>query len=203
MQQSWVQLAGNHERQLLDFDPDRCGPSDRYAHSLLTPDVFAWLKSLPSNASIGDEILLCHGTPASDLEYFLETVTPDFVRTATAYEIEQRLGDTPAQLIACGHTHLPRVVRTRTGKLIVNPGSVGLPASDDVKPFPHRMETGAPDARYAIVEKRNGQWSAALLTIPYHYEAAVELARKRGRPEWESALRSGYLLPGEPVHNVS
>lgn len=58
MQQPWIQIAGNHEHQLLDFDPARRGPSDCYAHSLLTPDVFAWLKFLPSIASIGDEILL-------------------------------------------------------------------------------------------------------------------------------------------------
>jgi len=36
MAQPWVQIAGNHERQLLAFDPATAGPSDRHAHQAIT-----------------------------------------------------------------------------------------------------------------------------------------------------------------------
>jgi len=37
----------------------------------------------------------------------------------------------PASLVLCGHTHMPRVVQLG-GVLIVNPGSIGMPAYTDV-----------------------------------------------------------------------
>jgi hypothetical protein len=37
-----------------------------------------------------------------------------------------------------------------------NPGNVGLPAYDDIHPYPHVVETASPDARYAIVERQEG-----------------------------------------------
>jgi predicted phosphodiesterase len=46
MQQDWVQLAGNHERQLLEFAQRGGGPSDAFAHARLTPDVFEWMRTL-------------------------------------------------------------------------------------------------------------------------------------------------------------
>lgn len=30
------------------------------------------------------------------------------------------------KIIVCGHTHIPRVVYLANGKIIINPGSVGL-----------------------------------------------------------------------------
>jgi len=67
-------IRGNHERQLLTHGPDRIGLSDRFARAALTASHKAWLASLPETLRVGNDILLVHGTPASDLEYFLETV---------------------------------------------------------------------------------------------------------------------------------
>jgi diadenosine tetraphosphatase ApaH/serine/threonine PP2A family protein phosphatase len=94
--------------------------------------------------------------------------------------------------VLCGHTHVPRSVRSR-GTLIVNPGSVGQAAFDDDIPCPHVIETGSPDARYAIVEKRNGEWVADLISVPYPYQEMAELARLRDRPDWVCALLTGYM----------
>ena len=60
-------------------------------------------------------------------------------------------------LILCGHTHIARAVRLRDGRLIVNPGSVGSPGYRDIHPFPHVVEAGTPDARYAILELTDGR----------------------------------------------
>ena len=46
MSRDWVQLAGNHERQLLEFAEHGGGESDAYAHAQLTPDVFEWMRAL-------------------------------------------------------------------------------------------------------------------------------------------------------------
>lgn len=207
MAQPWTHLAGNHERQLLTLEPQRMGLSDRYAYAQLTPAVRDWLRSLPSTLQWSTELLLCHGTPHSDVHYWLESLDGHALRAATAQEIAERLSG-PSSLteatektnivsspvIACGHTHVPRVVRTASGQLIVNPGSVGVPAYDDDVPVPHVVETGSPDARYATLEWHAGQWTASLHAVPYDHHAMADLARSRGRLDWEYNLRTGYAV---------
>lgn len=193
MSQDWVHLAGNHERQLLTLGPGQRGASDEYTHSQLNDREFAWLASLQPSLQYTNEVLICHGTPASDAMYFLETVEPSCLRPATSEEIDARLGRVKAEIVLCGHTHIPRVVRASSGQLIVNPGSVGLPAYDDGHPYPHAVETGSPDARYAIVERHRGQWTATLISVPYKHRAMEKLALARQRPDWAQALSSGYM----------
>lgn len=193
MAQDWVHLAGNHERQLLGLPADRRGASDEFAHARLGEREFEWMASLAHSLRFSLEVLLCHGTPASDLEYFLETVEPTSFRAATQAEIDARLGEVDAELIACGHTHVPRVARASNGQLIVNPGSVGLPAYDDIHPYPHAVETGSPNARYAIVEQRDGDWTSRLISVPYDHTAMAALALRNGRPDWSHALATGRM----------
>jgi putative phosphoesterase len=193
MAQDWVHLAGNHERQLLTQGPGQWGASDEFAHSRLTSKEFDWIASLRPSMRYRPDVLLCHGTPSTDTEYFLETVESTHVRIATRLEVDARLGQVEAELIACGHSHVPRSMRTSTGKLLVNPGSVGLPAYDDIHPYPHVIETGTPDARYAIVERSADLWIATLVAVPYDYRAMVKLALARQRADWARALSSGYM----------
>lgn len=193
MARDWVHLAGNHERQLLTLAPDQQGASDRYARAQLGPAELAWLASLRPAQALDGEVFLCHGTPASDQTHFLATVDPGGLRDATAAEVEDRLGDLGVPLIACGHTHLARRVRSARGQLIVNPGSVGLQAYVDTHPYPYRVENGCPDAQYALVERRSDQWSAQLISVPYGTRAMAQLAGLREARDWAFALRSGYL----------
>ena len=60
-------------------------------------------------------------------------------------------------------------------------------------PRVHVIENGAPDARYAIVERVHGAWQAALLAVPYDHESMARLAEQRGQPDWAHALRTGYM----------
>lgn len=193
MAQDWLHLRGNHERQLLTQGPGQWGPSDAFTHAQLSPKELAWLATLKPSAQYSAQVLLCHGTPTSDVAYFLETVEPTCVRAATLQEVDVRLGSVDAELIACGHTHVPRTLRASTGQWIVNPGSVGLPAYDDPRPYPHAIETGSPDARYAIVQRLADGWVAALIAVPYPYQAMADLALTRQRPDWACALSTGYL----------
>ena len=193
MAQDWVQLAGNHERQILH--PHQHTESDRYAHAQLGDDELAWLATLQPSFRFNPEVLLCHGTPRSDHEYFLETVEPGGVRLATPAEIDERMAGAEAALVVCGHTHVPRAVRSAAGCLIVNPGSVGLQAYDDDHLHYHVMQNGSTDARYAIVERSADSWSAALIAVPYAWQTMAALAERNGRPDWAYAIATGYAKP--------
>jgi predicted phosphodiesterase len=198
MGQDWVQLAGNHERQLLEFARTGGGLSDAYAHAQLTPDVFEWLGTLEHSRPLDDEVYLCHGTPRSDVEGFLDSVDGDHTRPASDEEIAARIaipGPLPQdfQLIACGHTHIARVAHGPRGQLLVNAGSVGLQAYEDDRPHYYRVENGDTYARYATVEKRGGAWHAQIHPVPYDFEPMARLAERNGRPEWAQALRTGTV----------
>lgn len=184
-------IRGNHERQLLTLERDQMGESDRFAATCLAPDHIRWIEHLPKTLRLLDDVELVHGTPDSDIRYFLETVEPDGARRATLSEVQSRAGNTPSALILCGHSHLPRISKLDNGPLIVNPGSVGMPAFQDDRPFPHKMQTGSPHARYAIVEKQNELWTAELHAVAYDWETAARTAERRNRLDWARALRTG------------
>lgn len=194
MEKDWISLAGNHDRHIVTLDPEFMQCSDKYAYSTLTPTEFSWLRSLPPTVQLTPDVLLCHGTPTSDVQYFLETVENGIIRAANHREVDERVGSERSLLLACGHTHIPRVVRSSYGQVIVNPGSVGLQAYDSAHPSPHLVETGSPNARYAIVEKLNGEWAVSLHSVPYNHKSMAQLAKLRGRTQWEYALLTGYNL---------
>lgn len=186
-------LRGNHERQVLTLAPEQMGASDRRAHDTISEGQRAWLAGLPETLRPVEGMLMVHGTPGSDIEYGLETVTLNGVREATGAEVEARFGGADADLILCGHTHLPRIRRLEGGGLVVNPGSVGLPAYDDDRPYPHMMEAGSPHARYAIVEKTDEGWAAELIAVAYDWDRAARDAEANGRPDWARALATGRV----------
>jgi len=207
----WLHVAGNHERQVLRLPLQRQNASDAYTSGQLADADTTWLASHTDPCDprlhrgevwperLGSDVALCHGSPRSDIEYLLETPVGEEARLATPTEIQARLaGRIPSHitLLACGHTHVPRVVGLGD-LLIVNPGSVGLPAYDDDHPYPqssyHRIETGSPHARYAVVEKHLGRWTCDLISAPYDFESMALLAEQRQRADWAHALRTGYM----------
>jgi hypothetical protein len=46
-----VTVAGNHERQVLTFGPERIGMADRVTRRVLSPEHLAWLGSQPATVS--------------------------------------------------------------------------------------------------------------------------------------------------------
>jgi diadenosine tetraphosphatase ApaH/serine/threonine PP2A family protein phosphatase len=100
---AYVEIRGNHDRQLRDRTPAQMGPSDHAAHEQLSGRHLAWLNSLPAT-QIVEDILLCHGSPQDDLEYLLEEVAGDVVQLAPAQRIRERLANINAPIVPCGHT---------------------------------------------------------------------------------------------------
>jgi putative phosphoesterase len=191
---AWTTIRGNHDRQLLDRPVDQMGSSDKAAAAELKNHHSAWLSTLDATAELED-LLLCHGTPNSDLVYLNETVEPDGrVRLATQAEIVRRLDGASARIILCAHSHMARLVALDDGRLIVNPGSVGLPAYTDVEPVRHSMEMGAPHARYAVLERRKASdpWQVSFRVVAYDWNGAAERAAAKGREDWARWIRTGY-----------
>jgi putative phosphoesterase len=191
-------IAGNCERQLLACDGHAGGASDQFAFDHIEAHHRDWVRGLPATLAPHANVLLCHGTPRSDHEPMLETVEIDGQRPASSAEIEGRAGGFAARLIACGHTHVPRMARTLDGRVIVNPGSVGLPAYDEPNPLTrpelYYVENGSPHASYAIVEEADEGWQVSFHRIAYDWESAAACAERNHRPEWAHALRTGFAL---------
>ena len=191
---AWTTIRGNHDRQLLDRPKEKMGKSDAAAFEELKNHHHAWLATLEETASI-ENIFLCHGTPGSDSTYMMETVEPDGrVRLATQAEMSRRLGSEHAPLVLCGHTHVPRIVALADGRIVINPGSVGLQAFTDAEPVPHSMQAGAPHARYAVLErpKAADPWQVSFRVVAYDWEGAAKRAAAKGREDWARWIKTGY-----------
>lgn len=189
-----VHVLGNHDRYLIDRPPEKMGSWDRPAHAQLERHHLDWLRAVPKTSVFRDQVLLCHATPDHDEVYWLETVLPDgTVRMPARNAIEKHAEGITQSLILCAHTHVARAVRLRDGRLIVNPGSVGSPGYRDTHPFPHVIEAGTPDARYAVLEFADGKWRVTFRHVPYDHEAMAALARQNGQAELAHALATGWI----------
>ncbi|WP_394823607.1 metallophosphoesterase family protein [Pendulispora albinea] len=183
-------IGGNQDRIVYEEDADtRANSSLAFTRQALDEADLAWLRDLPGGAVVGD-VRLCHGTPGSDEKYLLERVTEHGVGLRDIEGIERLVGAVQERVLLCGHTHVPRLVSLASGLVIVNPGSVGLPAYTDQMPYPHRMESGSTHARYAVVDVGDSV-TVDLIGVAYDGETAATTALRNGRPDWAVALRTG------------
>jgi predicted phosphodiesterase len=185
----WPSLAGNHERQLLTLPPERMGESDRFTRECLKEHHRAWLEACPDLLRPQQDVLLCHGTPQSDVQHWLHTVEAAGFREAGIEEIEQRAGGMAERIAFCGHSHVPREVQLGDGRRVINVGSGGLQAYDDDHLHAYRVEMGSPQVRYVL-------WDGGHVTfraVDYDWQAAGDKAEREGRPDWAIALRTGRM----------
>ncbi len=176
-------VSGNHERAMLD--PKTRDPVDRWSRERVVQDDLDWLATIPPTLSLADDLFLCHGTPQSDSQPWLDNwfagrtnVLPDEAAVAKPAE------GLNFPVLLCGHTHVARAVRLNDGRLVVNPGAVGL-----------QLLYGSPDARYALLERRAATWWVTLRCVPYDYEKAARQAEANGFPQWRAALVTGWAGP--------
>jgi diadenosine tetraphosphatase ApaH/serine/threonine PP2A family protein phosphatase len=176
-------VMGNHDAWVIERAPKDMDRVDRFTASVLDARHKAWLKALPATIEVArGEVFLCHGTPTSHSAPWLDgwfrgrdTTLP------SEAEVSEQVGALRNPVLLCGHTHVARTVRVNGGQMIVNPGSVGL-----------QIYYGTPDARYAVLEKHDGRWSASLRAVPYDHEAAIAQAEANGFAHWREALRTGW-----------
>lgn len=193
MENNFVTIRGNQDRQIYEATASEIesNPTLQFILNDLGQEPLDWMRGLPFDHQLADNVYLCHGTPNNDLVYLLENVESGFAQLRSDKEITALLNGQPADLILCGHTHTARVVHTSSNQLIVNPGSVGLPAYTDEMPVVHSMQSFSHHASYAMLEQSAYGWTVQQSNVAYDYRKAANLAHQRGRKDWEHFLTTG------------
>jgi predicted phosphodiesterase len=195
MARGFPTVRGNHDRWVATFAPADLGPSDRYTQGQLDETQRRWLGDLPATLRLDPDILAVHGRPDDDNNYLLEDIEQGRLVRAPADMIARRLGRTDAALVLCGHSHQQHMIRLPDGPLVLNPGSVGLPAYRDPEGVAHVSEVGSPHARYALVDRDDGAMTIELVALDYDHGSAARRAAANNNPGWVHALETGFALP--------
>jgi diadenosine tetraphosphatase ApaH/serine/threonine PP2A family protein phosphatase len=184
-----LSICGNDDRVL--FSPaEELSSSQRYTQERLTEAHLNWLRALPATTVVADELFACHGD-LFDEPYLLEQVGTSGVFLRNTAAIAASVVAIAQPVILCGHSHVPRTVFLTPGRLIVNPGSVGLPAYTMETPVAYAMESGSPHARYALMYKMRNKWQVEHVQIPYNWEEVAKVALGNQRADWAEWLTTG------------
>lgn len=165
-------VRGNADRELVALArgevidiPDEVTP---WAAAQLTPENVDLLAGLPHPVTVDvagfGPVLFCHGSPRDDEEVVL--VDTRLERWA---EVFADL-DAAVATVVCGHTHMP-FVRLVDRRLVVNPGSIGMPY-------------GRPGGYWALL--RGGDVTMRRTAVDVNDAVARVLAESAfpGRQEW-------------------
>lgn len=194
-----VTIRGNQDRQIYDSSAEEImsNPTMRFIIAELPSTAIDWMRKLPFDCQLTENVYLCHGSPSDDMVYLLEDVSSGEPKVRDDDDIIARLSGQSSQVIVCGHTHIPRTITLSTGQLIVNTGSVGYPAYEDDIPVIHRMQTYSPHASYAIIKSietdAGKSWQVEHIKVPYDHEAAAQMAAANHRKDWAFALQTGRV----------
>ncbi|MGH0633448.1 metallophosphoesterase family protein [Bacillus pacificus] len=191
MKNEMIHIKGNCDRVLWEPIQGQSATLT-FVQNQLTENHIDWLQQHPSQYIV-DDILFCHGTPTSDEVYLLEEMDENGAVLKSEKNIMDQLQNVEQKIIVCGHTHIPRVVYLANGKIVINPGSVGLPAYKDELPVMHKMESGTPHAKYVVIEKVSGEWIIEQISVSYNWEEAAGLAVQQERYDWAQALKTGKI----------
>lgn len=188
-------VLGNHDIAL--FDPTRHAPgrADRFTLDALDPATIDWLRRWPATHAIGGDVLCFHGAPHDADHYLLEEAPAGDPRLRAIGDIEADLRGLRARVMVCGHSHTQRVVGLSDGTLVVNDGSVGLPAYEEpLRGGTVYVQAGSPHARYAVIDVGPDAVSVSLRAVEYDWRAASARAAALGFDDWARWL-SGRSRP--------
>jgi putative phosphoesterase len=186
-------VSGNEDRIVVDSGNPHASPTLDFIRKSLDNEQLKWLEALPFSTRAFNDFFLCHGTPESDMEYLLLDAEKDRISLRSTDGIASKLSSVKNKVILCGHDHTPNSVLLPDGRFIINPGSVGLQAYTDDSPYPHKIETGSPHARYSVISGFGKGWIIENIMIPYDWETASETARRNGRDDWAEWLKTGRV----------
>lgn len=88
----------------------------------------SFLKNLPIQLEVeedGVKFLLVHGSPRK--------INEDILPDTEMSEVEKMLENVEANVVLCGHTHIPCGFQTSTKQTVINVGSVGRPFTPEPK----------------------------------------------------------------------
>ncbi len=190
---SIISICGNEDSILLEKNVN----TNDHKSFLFTCDNikdhhFNWIKSLPFDKIINEQIYICHGTPCSFNKYLIEDVSLGFPKIKEINELQKCIESINQKIIICGHSHLQNVIKIND-KTIINPGSVGIQAYDDTTPVYHIMQSGSPHTRYSILHINGGNVQIENLALKYDWNLAAKTAKKNGREDWGNWLKTGRV----------
>jgi putative phosphoesterase len=180
-------IMGNYD-QGVGHDSDDCGCAYRTAEAqALGERSIAWsnahtsaenkayLRELVANIplQLGDlKVLLVHGSPRKLNEYLYED-RPES-------SLERILDAAEADVLVCGHTHLPYHRLLGSGRHVINAGSVGKPKDND------------PRACYLMLSADGRDLTVEFIRVPYDVEKAAQAIEATDMPhEFAEMLRQG------------
>ena len=150
--------------------------------NILDESDVEYLKGLPPALEMnveGIKILLVHGSP----RYNNEDILPNMQIS----DIEEIIAPTDADLVLCGHTHVPCGYQTNSKQTVVNVGSVGRPMTEN------------PLACYVILDLNQGIFTVKHKFIDYDRQMAAEFIRDRN---FDGADKLAELLINPVVRHV-
>lgn len=187
-------ISGNTDREILQsIDSDFTKDGMDRVKADLSQQSITWLRNLPKTATHDGLFFICHGTPESDDEYLLEKVTANGVFVHNDEDLVARTKHIKERIILCGHSHVNRIIYLSNDKLILNPGSVGLPAYLGTGEHRFAMESNTPHAKYAIVHIDGDNINIEQVLCTYDWYKASEAARKNGNEKWANFLLYGRM----------
>lgn len=161
-------LMGNYD-QSVGNDSFKCGCantgelerlrgelSTEWTNAQTTDDNKAFLRALPCHIPVQLDdlkVLLVHGSPHKVNEYLFED--------RPVIYFEHIMDAANADVLVCGHTHLPYHKVLPSGRQIVNVGSVGKPKDHD------------PRAGYAVLTANGRDLKVDFIRVPYDIERIV------------------------------
>jgi predicted phosphodiesterase len=186
-------VSGNEDREILDSGVrPNDNPTLNFTRNALQKEHFQWLAALPKTRIEFNKCCLCHGTPTRDNLYLLYDVKPDGLLHRDSEGTMNLLpGIASDMIVLCGHSHLPGKLQCKGGPLVVDVGSVGLPAFTDNTPYDHQVSAGSPHARYSILSITSQGYEIEQVELEYDWETAAALAEKHNRPDWAAWLQTG------------
>ncbi len=190
IERGFPSIRGDQDRRLNERA--RIGVFDRADYKQLDRKHLDWLLNLPPTMVYRDDAFLCHGTPTSDTSYWLDRVTDEAIIQASPIgDVEAEATGIAASLMLCGHTHIPRVVRLRDGRVVVNAGSVGCPGYVGAKPVTHKCkrERPMPVTPFSNVDRSGGasRFATCLTTTCRWPKWRDETVRHNAQALWPQA----------------
>jgi putative phosphoesterase len=150
----------------------------------LSKSTIEWLRSL-KKIIIEDNITAFHASPNHMSQYLIEKLKDGKVEIKLNEEIKKDITGINTKFIACGHSHMARIVSI-DNQIIINAGSVGLPSYTDDVPY-HSMESFNNLAGYVLIDDNK----ISLNYISYDNIKSAEQAKKNNRPDWYKWLLTG------------
>lgn len=166
-------IQGNTDKLIVDYNDTlyekmlKANPLMAQALNLDVKIIDDDKKRLLSNLNIdkiltvnGVKIHLVHGSPRKQDE----NIFPD----TPSSEVEKMVETSPADVILCGHTHIPCGFSLNSGKTVVNAGSIGRSMAKDKMPVYLLMTINS-----------NGAYSFEHIKVKYDNKQTAQLIKER------------------------